>query len=281
MKIVALTALSLFLVLVSANAACAKEWRGIIPLHSTRADVERLLGAPTKSSSYASYYGLPDEIAVILYQTESCDSFVGKFGMGWNIPSGTVTSVGVIPKGTYRKERFVVGNDFQVENAHAGFSYYTNAREGLSVETYHGIVTTLSYLPTKKEDNLRCPRVQECCVDFFPRFDEYENLSFEDEKARLDNYANEMKERLGRGVIVVYGKNRDVRSKIVRRAERAKKYLAQKRGIEPQRILIVDGGYREYSATELDLHPIGGEINRIYLFPERDPEERDKSERWQ
>jgi hypothetical protein len=111
-------------------------------------------------------------------------------------------------------------------------------------------------------------------VDFFPRVDEYGALSYEDEKARLDNYAIEMKERLNRGVIVAYGKSRNERAKIMKRAERAKKYLMLKHGIEPQRILIVDGGYRGRSATELNLHTIGGVVSRVYLFPEPDPKER-------
>jgi hypothetical protein len=34
------------LALIVGNNAFAKEWRGIIPLHSTRADVEKLLGPP-------------------------------------------------------------------------------------------------------------------------------------------------------------------------------------------------------------------------------------------
>lgn len=128
----------------------------------------------------------------------------------------------------------------------------------------------------EKENNRRCPRIQECCVDFFPRFDEYGNLSIEEEKARLDNYATVMKEQMGRGVIVVYGKSRNERSNIMKRAERAKKYLMQKHEIEAQRILIVDGGYRGHSATELNLHTIGGVVSRVYLFPDLDPEERNR-----
>jgi hypothetical protein len=274
MKIICSVTFCLITALVSANASLAKEWRGVAPLHSTRADVERLLGVPKQSTPYAFYYSLPDEIAVIWFQPQSCESDL--FGLGWNVPIGTVTNIGVIPKANYHKEKFLNGTKFKVQDANAGFFYYTDETEGLSVETFNGIVTSLEYTPMEKEDNRRCPRVQECCVDFFPRFDEYGNLSLGDEKARLDNYAIVMKERLNRGVIVVYGRSRNERGKIMKRAERAKKYLTQKHGIEAQRILIVDGGYRERSATELNLHTIGGLVSRVYLFPELDPEERNK-----
>ena len=37
----------------SSSAACAKEWRGIVPLYSTRADVEPLIGKPDpKTNQY-------------------------------------------------------------------------------------------------------------------------------------------------------------------------------------------------------------------------------------
>ena len=38
-----------------------------------------------------------------------------------------------------------------------------------------------------------------------------------------------------------------------------------------QRILVVDNGYSLDQETELQMHPIAGELNRIYLFPEKDP----------
>ena len=38
--------LGVCVVLISINSAYAKSWRGLEPLHSTRADVERLFGRP-------------------------------------------------------------------------------------------------------------------------------------------------------------------------------------------------------------------------------------------
>ena len=106
------------------------------------------------------------------------------------------------------EKRSLRESKFEVQDANAGFFYYTDETEGLSVETFKGIVTSLDYTPPKTADERRCPRLQQCCVDVFPRFDEYRNLAFRDEKARLfDNYAIYMTERLNRGVIVVYGES--------------------------------------------------------------------------
>src|SRR6266849_4384328 len=48
--------LSFLLLLTGAVTSLAKEWRGIVPLHSTRADVERLLGVPTIDRSDTIVY---------------------------------------------------------------------------------------------------------------------------------------------------------------------------------------------------------------------------------
>ena len=248
----------------SANSSVAKDWRGIKPLSSTRADVERLLGAPQQSSAHAFFYSLPNEIVVVRFQSGPCD----EFGLGWKVPANTVIEVGVIPKEKHRKEKFLDGSEFKVYKAEAGFLYYWD-QNGMSVETFEGIVTVLDYAPTAQEEVRRCPRVQECCFDFFPRLYEYENISFEEEKDRLDSYALNMKERMDRGVIVIYGPSSKARAQLMKRAKRAQKYLAQTRGIEEHRVLIVDGGYKERSAIELNLHSIGGLGSRVNLFPQR------------
>ena len=80
-----------------------------------------------------------------------------------------------------------------------------------------------------------------------------------------------MNERLQRGVVVVYGPNRKERAKRMKRVERSRQYLIRVRHIEPERVLIVDGGHGVKSATSLNLYSIGGLVSRVYLFPEMDP----------
>lgn len=271
MKLLAATWALLSVAFVSGNDALAREWRGIVPLHSTRADVARRLGTPAKSSAFGFYYSLPDEVVVVRIQNHLCDGGVGRFGLGWNVALGTVTHIGVIPKRDYRIERFVSGDGFKAQDVDAGLTYYTNENDGLTVETLNGIVTLLTYSPTAKEDHLKCPLVQDCCLDLLPRFDEYPDLSFEDQIVRLDNCLVRMNEMLGRGAIIVYGESRSVRNALMKRAARAKRYLERKRGLAPHRLLIIDGGYKERSITAVDLYPIGQEVSRIHIFPQQDP----------
>ena len=256
------------LLLVLGTVVAAKEWRGIVPLESTRADVERLLGVQ-QSSKWASYYNLSREIVVFHFQSQSCDGDM--FGLGWNVPAGTVVGIGIIPKGEHRKEEYSLPSNSSVQDSGGGFIYYSDNAAGVSIETYKNLVTLVDYYPGASQDNLRSPQIQECCFDFFPKFDEYQQLSFSDEKARLDNFLINMKERFGRGTIEVVGPTKRDRQNRMKLAERAKKYLVNQQGLEVERVLLVDGGFRDRVGTRLSLYSIGGLVSRIYLFPEKDP----------
>lgn len=115
-----------------ASICVAKDWRGIVPLKSTRAEVEQKLGKPTEGSSWSYYYRLPNELAVISFQAEPCDDC----GLGWKVPAGTVTSIAIIPRHYSKKP--VVSSKFKAVFANAGLTYYANPDEGLTIETFNG-----------------------------------------------------------------------------------------------------------------------------------------------
>jgi hypothetical protein len=94
--------------------------------------------------------------------------------------------------------------------------------------------------------------------DSVRKFDEYGDIGFEDEKARLDNFVVEMKNDPNAvGYLIVYGGRVSVRDIAKTRALRAKGYLAKKGNLTPDRIVWVDGGYREDLTTELYIGPRG------------------------
>ena len=252
---------------VSGHVVLAKEWRGIVPLKSTRVQVEQLLGIPKTSSPWSSYYNLPSEVVVVQFQSGPCD----QFGLGWNVPVGVVVGMGVIPKGSHRKEEYLLTREFKTDDSNGGFIYYSDEAAGISIETYKNLVTLVDYHPGARDEQQRCPRIQECCYDFFPIFDEYQKLPFEDEKARLDNFLIQMNQRSARGLIQVFGPSIKDRDQGLKLATRAKAYLVRQRRLEPERLLLVDGGYRSESVTRLSIYSVGGLPSRIYLFPEKDP----------
>lgn len=90
------------------------------------------------------------------------------------------------------------------------------------------------------------------------KFDEYGDINFNNEKARLDNYAIQLQNNPGaQGYIVVYAGRRARQGEAMRRAERAKNYLVNNRQIEASRIMTVDGGYKDTLTVELWIVPQG------------------------
>jgi len=105
-----------------------------------------------------------------------------------------------------------------------------------------------------------CNRTASCTTPVRPvaiprKFDEYGNIRFNDEKARLDNYAIQLQNEPGsRGVVVGYG---SCDGEGLNRANRAKDYLVNTRGIDAGRIDAADGGCLPELQVQLWLVPSG------------------------
>jgi hypothetical protein len=136
-------------------------WHGIIPLRSTRADVEKLLGPPTPYSKapYAADYRTKNERVFVLYSTGPCDI---EPSHGWNVPRGTVISIDVEPNVKPKfaelkldESKYEKRKDPEV----LSLTYYTNEKEGVSIEvnTEEGVVNVFRYSPMSKDIYLRCP----------------------------------------------------------------------------------------------------------------------------
>ena len=103
------------------------------------------------------------------------------------------------------------------------------------------------------------------------KFDEFGDVGCEDEKARLDNFANELQNNPDvQGYIVFYGGKRRQyptghnsspalprRGEAEARVARLKLYMSDSRGIDSNRIVVINGGYRERWAAELWIVPKG------------------------
>ena len=104
------------------------------------------------------------------------------------------------------------------------------------------------------------------------KIDEYGNIRFNDEKARLDNFAIELQnDPTAQGYLICYGGRRGRAGEAQRRCDRAKDYLVTTRGIDSSRIVTVDGGYKEELNVELWIVPSGA--NPPTASPTVDPSE--------
>ena len=106
-----------------------------------------------------------------------------------------------------------------------------------------------------------CGKTTSCTTPVRPRpnparkFDEYGNIRFNDEKARLDNFAIQLQnEPAAQGYIIGYG---SCDAEGTTRANRAKDYLVNTRGIDAGRLVVVDGGCMPELKVELWIVPSG------------------------
>jgi hypothetical protein len=92
----------------------------------------------------------------------------------------------------------------------------------------------------------------------FRPFDEYGDIRFEDEKARLDNFAIQItNEPLAIGQILMFAGRETYEDEAAERLARAKSYMVNVRGVDQNRILTNDCGFRGDLSIRLVMIPAG------------------------
>jgi hypothetical protein len=154
-------AVSIIFMLSLSVVVSANEWHGIVPLHSTRADVEQLLGHPIDNppnkNSDNEKYKTEDRIVIILYSDGQC-----------RVPKDTVLTI-IVRTAPFAfselkldKSRFVektggdVANLSQFTNEEDGMSYEVSWKGKPTGEQREGLVTSVEYYPSSKDKQLLC-----------------------------------------------------------------------------------------------------------------------------
>ena len=109
-------------------------WRGLIPLQSKRADVERLLNSPRLSHGFTYVYQTGNERVDVLYSAGPCQmSGVER----WKVPADTVLKIMVTPKATLliRDLRPDATRYSRTQDAHPeNWVHYWNLEDGITVD---------------------------------------------------------------------------------------------------------------------------------------------------
>lgn len=148
------------LLLLFAIIIHAEQYRGITPLKSTRADVERLFGKPSPDNKLDFYvtYKFENESVSINYVTDY-DINMCK-GSGWmchcGIPKDTVLEIDVSPKIKTKFSALKIEKsklDKSVLPEDTNISYYRDYEAGIAywVMEKEDIVSSIRYLRSAKE----------------------------------------------------------------------------------------------------------------------------------
>lgn len=156
--IAVLRTLSLTLCFGQHSTVTVDGWRGIVPLHSTRADVERLLGPGTNECKCAYY--LDDMNVLFVYSSFDC-----KTGGVWDVPLDTVLRINVYLKPSPKFSDLNIDKTKFTEK-HVGhledIVSYVSDGEGLIIEVNResDMVLGFYYVPAAKDQHFACAKSQ-------------------------------------------------------------------------------------------------------------------------
>jgi hypothetical protein len=147
-------------VIRSQPSAAVNSWQGIVPLRSTRAEVERLLGPPKSSLGEIYLYDTSENRVNIYYTSDPCS-------VNGADPTGAATDVAlkiaVSPKKVLLVQYLNLNKDKykRIQDDHPENSvHYLNSLDGITVDVIlnNGCeqVVGISYHATAKDRELRC-----------------------------------------------------------------------------------------------------------------------------
>jgi hypothetical protein len=113
------------------------------------------------------------------------------------------------------------------------------------------ILLILPSIAAGQEPPARQPRIADPV-----KFDEWGDLPFTDEAARLDNAAIQLRNQPGFILyLVLHAAKRSCVGEARSRGVRAKNYLVRYRHVNPRQVVWIDAGYRDYFVTDVWIWP--------------------------
>jgi hypothetical protein len=145
----------MFALMASVSAVSAKEWRGIVPLKSTRADVERLLGKPNRLGRY----DIQKQRVIIWYSEGPCegrDAQLAKANCECLVAKDTVLRISVTLDSPVKVSKLAINKKkYQRTSVHAyePTATYSDFTEGVvyTIRESDDTVANVDYLPSAME----------------------------------------------------------------------------------------------------------------------------------
>ncbi len=243
----------------------ANSWEGIIPLVSTRDQVEKILGKPVdRTYFYGSVYKNDKGRFTVRYALKSCDE-------GWNVPIDTVLAIEIPPpEGQVNKSAKELDLDesrYFISGDDAFFGTWTDPVRGVQLyfRNMNQSLLWIKYIPTQADNARRC--------DGFPPFAPeaqyylYEEMLFNNPKAGKDggmdslvalglfNIVYRAKESKGKykGYVLVYFDDKLPFKTYKKRLDQFRTYAKRMMTREGQEVEIIEGGINYRNKAEFYL----------------------------
>jgi hypothetical protein len=272
--------LILLLGLMIAAPVClqAKAWRGIIPLRSTKADADRILGKPIYATDFRAVYSLADEeVAISLSKQLSRQQDCVKA-----LPAETVLDITVVPKNELKLSQFL-GDEKRYTNFNPparkkpeypagdlhkhGDAGYIDKAEGVLVRGYRDQVLAVLYFAAAEDIHL-CEGYNDGAEDFATALTDRIGPDYLSKSASdrdiffyLANCYREISFMpLADCVVANYGTDKEAAKSRTRVTK-----LIKERGLDIRRFRFVRGGKRRPILINIFAYPVGVEPNPLLL----------------
>jgi len=143
-----------FILLLSAELCLAKDWNGIFPLYSTKADVLNRFGkADDEVRPYWYIYRFNEYHVSFEISVTMCDE-------GYFVPEGRVLAITILPNQTQKWAEVSIPNRQKlIESApYDSMVDYSDKEEGMRYTVKDGLLGAINYEPSAADDFLRCPK---------------------------------------------------------------------------------------------------------------------------
>jgi hypothetical protein len=239
-------------------------WKGLVPLHSTRRDVESRFGKPNPERlKYLNEYKVGDDTFQVEYSGKPCDE-------GWDVPVGTVLRLRVADHDQINKSSEDLKLDekrFSISTDDALYATWTEPIIGLQYYFMHGRMSLIyvTYIPRREDNDKRC--------DGFPPYTpeahyftmdtdllHNPNRAKTDDKlspaARLDNAYIQLVNNPGyRLYVLIYFDTQLSLTEYRKRVAFLKNWMYVRRKAKPDDVVFLEGGMREKNYMELHIIP--------------------------
>jgi hypothetical protein len=156
------TALFCFVLIAGmAQSARAKPWHGIIPLHSTRDDVRRLLGKPVIGGDGAlELFDREEGHVHVRYAQQPCEQGLPADWGNWNVAKDTVINVYITLSKDLRLSDLKIRNlkSLKWYTDESGATYYHDKLKGIEYQVVGDLITAITYGPAGSDRMLRCKK---------------------------------------------------------------------------------------------------------------------------
>jgi hypothetical protein len=228
-------------------------WKNIIPLKSTRMDVEKMLGLSIGKTEYGENgftYNSADGKLDVFYAPERCK---GKI-RGWSVEPDTVLTFTLFPKDSgmldYKKIR---EQDFILVSYHSLTFSFIDPEKGTNYVFNQGKLDSITITPKVSDNHLRCkgfPPYNLAGASYIPSDYSYKKTDFKTAKNNIDPLILTMPEG-AKVYIVAYSGSNLSGKKYDNYLQQIKSYIRSRKQVDQSRVVVIDGGRREEFRVEL------------------------------